>query len=75
MEEATARLAARLAAEGGTRSDWQLLAQSYDFLGRTEEAAAARERADAAPASGKSAPAAVGAPAAASPPLSAADQE
>ena len=49
MDEATARLAARLAAEGGTRADWQLLAQSYDFLGRAEEATAARERANAAP--------------------------
>ena len=43
MEAATATLAARLAAKGGTDEDWKLLAQSYDFLGRTEEAKQARE--------------------------------
>jgi cytochrome c-type biogenesis protein CcmH/NrfG len=45
MEAATARLAARLAASGGTAQEWQLLAQSYEFLGRTQEAVAARARA------------------------------
>lgn len=43
MEVATATLATRLVAKGGTDEDWQLLAQSYDFLGRTEEARLARE--------------------------------
>ena len=42
MEAATQALAARLAAQGGTDADWSLLAQSYDFLGRTEEAKQAR---------------------------------
>ena len=42
MEAATQALAARLAAQGGTDADWSLLAQSYDFLGRTDEAKQAR---------------------------------
>jgi cytochrome c-type biogenesis protein CcmH/NrfG len=45
MEVVTARLAARLEAQGGTAEEWRLLAQSYDFLGRPAQAAAARERA------------------------------
>jgi cytochrome c-type biogenesis protein CcmH len=45
MEEATARLAARLEREGGSAGDWELLAKSYDFLGRTAEAGRARARA------------------------------
>jgi cytochrome c-type biogenesis protein CcmH/NrfG len=44
MEEATAQLQARLDREGGTANDWELLAQSYDFLGRTEDAKRARAR-------------------------------
>lgn len=43
METATAALSARLASGGGTDADWELLAQSYDFLGRTADAALARE--------------------------------
>ncbi|MGH8262539.1 MAG: tetratricopeptide repeat protein, partial [Steroidobacteraceae bacterium] len=43
MEQSAAALAARLARQGGSRDDWQLLAQSYDFLGRPAEAAKARE--------------------------------
>lgn len=43
MEASTQALAARLAAQGGTDEDWNLLAQSYDFLGRTEDAAQARQ--------------------------------
>ena len=42
METATAQLANRLEKQGGTDSDWQLLAQSYDFLGRAEDARRAR---------------------------------
>lgn len=45
MTEVTARLAARLAADGGTPADWRLLAQSYEFLGQADLAAAARQRA------------------------------
>jgi cytochrome c-type biogenesis protein CcmH/NrfG len=45
MEAATAGLAARLAREGGTAEEWRLLAQSYEFLGRPEDARRAREQA------------------------------
>jgi DNA-binding transcriptional regulator YdaS (Cro superfamily) len=45
LEEATAGLEARLARQGGSPSDWTLLAQSYEFLGRTADAQRARERA------------------------------
>jgi cytochrome c-type biogenesis protein CcmH/NrfG len=43
MEAATAALADRLAAKGGSDQDWELLAQSYDFLGRKSEAQQARQ--------------------------------
>jgi cytochrome c-type biogenesis protein CcmH/NrfG len=43
MEEATAQLQARLDREGGSANDWELLAQSYEFLGRPEDAKRARE--------------------------------
>ncbi|HZF16693.1 MAG TPA: hypothetical protein VE046_12180 [Steroidobacteraceae bacterium] len=46
IEQAAATLAARLERDGGSRDDWMLLAQSYDFLGRSDEAARARERAN-----------------------------
>ena len=42
MDEVTQRLAKRLATAGGSESEWMLLAQSYDYLGRTADAAAAR---------------------------------
>ena len=51
MEAAAAGLAARLAREGGSADDWKLLAQSYDFLGRADDARRARERAASAPGS------------------------
>jgi cytochrome c-type biogenesis protein CcmH len=47
MEEATKRLAARLESGGGSAEDWQLLAKSYEFLGRTDEARRAAAQADA----------------------------
>jgi cytochrome c-type biogenesis protein CcmH len=47
MEAATAGLEARLAREGGTPEEWQLLAQSYDFLGKPDEAKRARATAAA----------------------------
>lgn len=47
MEAATAGLEARLERQGGSASDWTLLAQSYEFLGRTADAQRARERARA----------------------------
>ena len=46
MESAVAKLEARLTREGGKREEWLLLAQSYDFLGRTADAKNAREKAD-----------------------------
>lgn len=42
LEEVTGRLAARLAASGGTSEDWRLLAQSYEYLGRAQQAQEAR---------------------------------
>jgi len=42
MEEVLARLEARLASQGGSDSDWELLAQSYDFVGRSADAKLAR---------------------------------
>lgn len=43
MEAATLALKTRLATQGGSDEQWELLAQSYDFLGRGEEAVLARE--------------------------------
>ena len=54
MEAEVAGLEARLTRDGGSRADWQLLAQSYDFLGRAEDAQRARAKADAAVAAGAS---------------------
>jgi cytochrome c-type biogenesis protein CcmH/NrfG len=48
MESVVASLEARLARDGGKREDWLLLAQSYDFMGRTADAQRAREKADGA---------------------------
>jgi cytochrome c-type biogenesis protein CcmH len=45
VEEATAKLAERLNSKGGSEADWRLLAQSYDFMGRTSDAAQARAHA------------------------------
>jgi hypothetical protein len=43
MQDATAQLEARLVKTGGSADDWELLAKSYDFLGRTADAARARQ--------------------------------
>ena len=56
VESAAARLEERIAREGGSRSDWLLLAQSYEFLGRTEDAARSRANAETAPESLPSTP-------------------
>jgi cytochrome c-type biogenesis protein CcmH len=45
VEDATAKLAQRLGTQGGGAADWNLLAQSYDFLNRPADAAAARKHA------------------------------
>jgi cytochrome c-type biogenesis protein CcmH len=42
MDEMLTRLEARLAAQGGSDSDWELLAQTYEFVGRTDDAKLAR---------------------------------
>jgi hypothetical protein len=42
LEEVTRKLAERLATKGGTDDQWRLLAQSYDYMGRPEDARAAR---------------------------------
>ena len=45
VEDATVKLAQRLATQGGSAADWNLLAQSYDFLNRPVDAAEARKHA------------------------------
>jgi hypothetical protein len=42
MDTAIAALQVRLAKSGGSDDDWELLAKSYDFLGRPQQAAQAR---------------------------------
>jgi cytochrome c-type biogenesis protein CcmH len=44
MDSAIAALQSRLAKGGGTAADWELLAKSYEFLGRTDDASKARSR-------------------------------
>lgn len=46
VEQEVVALADRLERNGGSHDDWMLLAQSYDFLGRPEDAAKARAQAD-----------------------------
>jgi hypothetical protein len=42
MDEVLRRLEARMATQGGSDSDWELLAQTYDFVGRSADAKLAR---------------------------------
>jgi len=49
MEMAAAQLAARLARNGGTSDEWELLAKSYDFLGKPDDAKRARQHVATAP--------------------------
>jgi len=42
LDEVTRNLAERLATKGGTDDEWRLLAQSYDYMGRADDARAAR---------------------------------
>ncbi len=42
LNDVTNKLAARLAAQGGSDNDWQLLAESYEYMGRAADAKAAR---------------------------------
>jgi hypothetical protein len=48
LDDVTQYLAKRLAASGGTDDEWRLLAQSYEYMGRTDEARAARMHTTAA---------------------------
>ena len=43
LDAVTHNLAQRLATEGGTDDEWRLLAQSYEFMGRADDARAARK--------------------------------
>ena len=66
MDAAVSGLERRLAAGGGGDGDWELLAKSYEFMGRAADAAAARQKrlptgAGASSAPGAAAPAAVAA--------------
>jgi hypothetical protein len=42
MDEVLARLESRMASQGGSDADWELLAQTYEFVGRTADAKRAR---------------------------------
>ena len=44
MDEAVTGLERRLAQSGGSDADWELLAKSYEFMGRSADAAAAHEK-------------------------------
>jgi hypothetical protein len=44
MDSAVTGLERRLAAGGGSDADWELLARSYEFLGRPDDAAVARRK-------------------------------
>ncbi|MFO1428198.1 MAG: hypothetical protein U1F11_14765 [Steroidobacteraceae bacterium] len=82
MQAAIERLEARLAKEPGDAAGWQLLAQSYEFMGRAEDAARARDRAAggtgtamaSAPAAGAAATRALAAPPTAGPAAAAVPQ-
>ena len=52
LDDVTRKLAARLATKGGSDGEWKLLAESYDYMGRTAEAEAARAHVASAAASG-----------------------
>lgn len=60
LESATTGLEARLNRDGGTEQEWLLLAQSYDFMGRSADADRARTRAASLKSSGKGSFAATG---------------
>jgi hypothetical protein len=76
MNSAIANLESRLAKGGGTDGDWELLAKSFEFLGRPADAALARARKlpplptdsdTSAPTAASAAPMASSAPAASAP--------
>jgi cytochrome c-type biogenesis protein CcmH len=57
LDDVTRKLANRLATQGGSDGEWQLLAESYDYMGKAAEAKAARAHIGTAgsPASARSA--------------------
>jgi hypothetical protein len=42
LDDVTNKLAARLATQGGSDNEWKLLAESYEYMGQTAEAKAAK---------------------------------
>ncbi|HEY6923826.1 MAG TPA: hypothetical protein VI653_10180 [Steroidobacteraceae bacterium] len=56
MQDATTRLEARLEKDGGSAEDWELLAKSYEFLGRTADAERARQHRPSSSGSANNAP-------------------
>ena len=48
LDDVTNKLAARLATQGGSDKDWELLAESYEYMGKAAEAKAARAHAASA---------------------------
>jgi cytochrome c-type biogenesis protein CcmH/NrfG len=44
MDKAVMALESRLARSGGSEADWHLLSKSYEFMGRSDDAAAAHEK-------------------------------
>ena len=54
LDDVTRKLANRLATQGGTDGEWQLLAESYEYSGKTAEAKAARAHKAAASAGAQS---------------------
>lgn len=56
LDDVTNKLASRLATQGGSDNDWQLLAESYEYLGRTADAKAARAHVASAAATGAGSP-------------------
>ena len=75
MDSAVTGLEKRLASGGGSAGDWELLAKSYEFLGRSADAALARkQQLPAGAGTGHAAPAATMTPAPALPLSAAATQ-
>lgn len=68
MDSAIASLEARLAKGGGTPDDWELLAKSFEFLGRPADAAKARAKQLPSLAGGMKSPASAPAASASAPP-------
>lgn len=69
MDSAVSGLERRLAAGGGNDADWELLAKSYEFLNRPEDAARARQKQLPAGAGAAGTPGAAPVAAGAAPPM------